>query len=204
MNRQKRFLTAGIFLAEMLCAALIATIFAPTTASAQYPPNHTPPVGRACEISATVTLSNGMVLTSGGWMDMNVTAVSPDSDIPHWQELEAKGFHSTGYDPMLGNISWDLDVNRQAPITRIEANDRTNWGVDFPATCDIYFYVIGTCSNFPGVIYTSTTPVHMRNKDLKTFNPHINETYDLVDPVDFEDAAGNIAFTVTGLTSILN
>jgi hypothetical protein len=211
MKDKRRLMTGGVFTTRLLSALIIVFVVTSAAAWAQYPPNHNFYPGRKCEINASVCINGGAAVGSSGLMDMIVTASSPTGVVPHWQTLHPISFHSAGFDPQLGNMSWDLDddATRAAlglPIvadSKIEAHGPDS---DFPATCDIFFYVRATCDAFPGVTFRSMTPVHMQSTSLMTFSPHVNELYTSVGPVNFEDAGtpGAIAFTVTCLSSILN
>jgi len=211
MKGKRTLMTGSVSTTRLLSALIIAIIATSAAAWAQYPPNHNFTPGRKCEINASVCINGGAAVGSSGMMDMIVTATSPAGAIPHWQTLHPVFFHSAGFDPQLGNMSWDLDddATRAAqglPIvgdSRIQGNTPES---DFPATCDIQFYVRATCAAFPGMTFRSMTPVHMRSTNLMTFSPHVNELYTAVGPVNFEDASapGTIAFTVTCLSSILN
>ena len=210
MKGKRTPMTRGMF-ATRLLASLIAIVLTSAAAWAQYPPNHNFTPGRKCEINASVCINGGAPVGSSGWMDMIVTATSPAGAVPHWQTLHPISFHSTGFDPQLGSMSWDLDddATRAAQGLPIVGDSRIQANVpdgDFPATCDIEFYVRATCGAFPGVTFRSMTPVHMRSTNLTTFSPHVNELYTAVGPVNFEDTRfpGTVAFTVTCLSSILN
>lgn len=159
-----------------------------------------------CGVDATVAFSNGMSMKSSGTMSMKIVGNSTEKEAYVWQTLEPVSFKSEGDDPKFGHIVWSLD-QPQGPavvpveVTKIRGN---NPGELFPATCDIYFYVQATIEAYPGQVFRSSTPVHMRATALGTFNPHVDEVYSVVDPVDFEDEFGRVAFTVTELTSTLN
>jgi hypothetical protein len=55
-----------------------------------------------------------------------------------------------------------------------------------------------TATNPSGNQYTSVGPVILQ-AIVNTFNPLVNETFTLASPVQFNDAAGNPAFTLTQL-----
>lgn len=157
-----------------------------------------------CAVNAAVTLSNGLSMTSSGYMSMAITGNSSDGDEFAFQTLSPLSFNSQGDAPDLGHVVWSLDQSRSLgadEVTEIRAN---NPGQLYPAQCDIFFYVQATATAFPGQVFRSATPVHMRAAQLKTFNPHVNELYTSVNPIDFTDDDGNIVFTVQELTSTLN
>lgn len=160
-----------------------------------------------CDVNAIVTLNIGITMQSTGSMSMKIVGNSSGTDVFAWQTLEPVSFTSEGDDPKFGHIVWSLDQPQDpaafaaAEVSKIQANRPDEL---FPATCDIYFYVQATIEAYPEQVFRSTTPVHMRATELGTFNPHVNEVYSVVDPVDFKDENGKVAFTVTGLTSTLN
>jgi hypothetical protein len=203
-NGRKLFVSATVLAVGIL--ALLTYVYASTNVKYVYANNRGQKYQNApheCPGRATISLDNGTVLNSTGTMTMHVVTNSAPDDPVHRQTLSPVSFDASGDDPALGHVTWTLDASRTVEETVIQGN---NVGEDFPATCDIIFYVQGTFSSQPGITYRSMTPIHMRSTNLQSFNPHINETYQLVDPVQFENADnpdGGVAFTITGLTSIL-
>lgn len=195
-SRSKMLLVAIVVIAGF--AALLSYVNARPTFK-QYPQPHP-----LCAVDAEVTMSNGAVVGSSGTMSMEITGESSPDEIVPSQTLRATSFNSVGDHPEFGHVVWMLDDSREAEPTVISG---TADGELYPASCDIVFYVKATASNFgDDVTFYSTTPVRMRSTDLMSFNPHYNEAYQLVEPVDFTTdlASGEVSFTVTDLTSILN
>jgi hypothetical protein len=102
----------------------------------------------------------------------------------------------------LGTVTTTLDPTRIAPPTTITSNVI---GSDFPATERINFFARATVSSRPGVNYRSIQPVQLFSGNVTTFNPHVNEVFNLQQPVDFEDVnrPGVIAFTLRTLSVTL-
>src|SRR5256885_1159950 len=99
MKHKSMLFAIGMVVAQTLTMAIVALVVGPSTASAQYPPNHNFYPGRKCEINANVTMSNGVSTTSAGTMGMVVTGSSAAGEMTQWQTLIPTSFHSSGFDP---------------------------------------------------------------------------------------------------------
>lgn len=169
----------------------------------EFQQNYTTPEDEMCfcDAAALVNFDNGGSTESHGTMQMHIESNSTDADQVPFQTLSAVNFRSSGHHPDLGEVTWSLLPRADVPISRIQANQADAL---FPATCDIYFYIEARFSNMEGAIFRSATPVHMRSENLMSFNRHVNEVYQVVEPVSFLAEDGSVAFTVTELTSTLN
>ena len=159
-----------------------------------------------CSTAATAVLvggpfGEGRTMNSTGRADFVVTATST-TPTPS-STLQFQGFTGTGNDPELGAFIWSGNITRPTPLTTIVSNQADQ---DFPATGDILMHIDVTISARPGAVFRSMSPIHVHNGNLQTFAPHLNEVYNLTQPVNFEDAGhpGEIAFTLVGLTATLN
>jgi hypothetical protein len=117
--------------------------------------------------------------------------------------LNAQNINAVTNDPQLGTITTKIDPSRPAQQSTVVSNQV---GSEFPATGDIYFHATAEVSSRPGVIYRTINEIHLQNPQLRSFNPHRQETYNLVAPVDYEDPAqpGVVAFTVNSISVTLN
>lgn len=97
--------------------------------------------------------------------------------------------------PALGIITTTFDESRQSTESTIISNQDD---AEFPATENIYFYAEVTISSQPGKKYRSIQEVHFSSNNVTSFNPHVDEVFNLVNPVDFEDVnePGAVAFTL--------
>jgi hypothetical protein len=112
--------------------------------------------------------------------------------------LNPNAINVTSIEPTLGIITTTLDPTRIAPPTTITSNVI---GSDFPATERINFFAYATISSRPGKQYRSIQPVQLFSNNVTSFNPHLNEGFTLVQPVDFVDVDNPdpIAFTLRSL-----
>lgn len=103
----------------------------------------------------------------------------------------------------LGTITTTLDASRTATVSSLVS---INAGAFLPATEDFYFYANATVSTRPGRNYRSIQELHFTSPEVKTFNPHVQESFKLVGTVDFEDvnAPGIIAFSLQSASITLN
>lgn len=194
MKNRKRFLTpAALLLTGVL--ALLTYVYAHA-----FQKNYTDEECY-CDIDAELAFSTGVSGNSHGVMQMGVAENGNLADGTAFQTLYPISFNSSGHIPEMGDITWKLHPVADVELSRIQANQPDAL---YPATCDIYFYVEAYSSEYPGQVFLSSTPVHMRSTDLMSFNPHHDGQYRVVAPVDFITPDGDVAFTVTELRSILN
>ena len=138
--------------------------------------------------------SNGVQYNANSTGTGSFTVINSNTN-PCTAVLNPTAINITSNEPTLGVISTTLDPTRPSTPARIQS---LNIGSDFPAREDISFFARATVSSRPGVTYRSIQEVHLNSGNVNTFNPHVNEVFNLVQPVDFEDIAhpGHIAFTL--------
>ncbi len=117
--------------------------------------------------------------------------------------LDVNSINITSTEPVLGTITTVLDLTRRSQSSTIQSNQI---GAQFPATEDIYFYAEATVSSRPGIIYRSRTQLHLSSTQVTSFNPHVNERFNLAGSVDFVDInqPDRVAFTLRTLNITLN
>jgi len=149
-----------------------------------------------CQVDATgqkVYVDNGgnsYPATTGGVGQFTVV----DSDTrPCTAVLDVTTINLVSNNPKLGTIKTTLDKTRKSRSSVIRSNQESS---AFPATEDIYFYAIAEVSSLPGQ-YRSVQELHFNSPKVTSFNPHKNEKFRLVEKVDFVDANGVVAFTLT-------
>jgi len=100
----------------------------------------------------------------------------------------------TGNDPVYGQFNFAFDGSRPPTSTTVRANQP---GTDFPATSNIYANVTGTVGGLPGT-YENINELHLKTKNLRTFNPHVQEVYTVAEDCVFHDPsnAGAPKFTI--------
>lgn len=108
----------------------------------------------------------------------------------------------TSNDRVLGTVTTTLDPTRRSTSSRITSLVA---GQEFPAQEDIFFFAEATISSQPGRQYRSIQEVHLNSQRVNTFNPHVNEVFNLAGQVDFEDVRnpGVVAFSLTQLNVTL-
>ncbi len=126
------------------------------------------------------------------------TAVASPIGTPCTQFLTPTTLSLTGTSA-LGTITTTLSAVA-AQNSSIISNQA---GSEFPATGNLYFNVSVSISSQPGT-FTSSTPVHLQNTNLTSFNPHVNQTYTLVGSVDLKDANGVAKYRISNLSVTLN
>lgn len=152
--------------------------------------------------TAVFTFPNGTTSTSQSKGNATFQIVDGQEGPGAFNTHRILGFTAQTDLPDLGTISWLGDLSRPTTLSSVVSDDERG---NFPGISDIYMHVIAKISGMPGKTFRSRTEVHVRNSRLKTWAPQENEAYQLVDPVEFEDAdTGQLAFTLTGLTSIIN
>ncbi len=141
---------------------------------------------------------SGIVANGNGTFTLTGNGVNPCS-----VTLAPQSINATVVDPVLGNVVTTYDASRPATPSTVVSNQVAS---EFPATGDIYFHATATVSSRPGRLYRTINEIHLQNPQLRTFKPHRQETYNLVDPVDYEDVniPGVVAFTVTSISVTLN
>jgi hypothetical protein len=140
-------------------------------------------------------LGNTYPATSTGVGDFKIVNTTTN---PCVAELDVTNINVTSTNGALGTVTTTLDPTRLSPRSRIRSNSVAS---EFPATEDIFFYAQATISSRPGRVYRSFQPVHLNSPNVKTFNPHNNEVFNLVGKVDFYDinVPNVVAFTLTTL-----
>ncbi len=101
----------------------------------------------------------------------------------------------------LGQITTTLDRSVAQPTAYFRSHNLPN---QFPASEDFSFIVEATASAFPGQIFKATRPLHFHSDEVQSFNPHREEHFRLVEPVEFIDAAGDVIFSLQEVTVRLN
>jgi hypothetical protein len=201
--KMKRFIIAA---ASTIAIASAAAIGYPRF----HPQSFNVGVGQSifCQIACNGTLlvsGNGNVDASGTGNAQfvckeNVDQAEADAaGVPVSAKFAPLGLTISGSNPQYGDFNFSYDPERDAPLTTIVANQQ---GEEFPATADVYANVKGTISGLPGV-YKNTGTCHIRNTNLRSFNPHVNEVYTFAEDVTFSN--GENSFTIpAGATITLN
>lgn len=116
--------------------------------------------------------------------------------------LEPLALTLNGDSPEYGTFNFQFDASRPAPLSTVASNQPES---DFPATSNVFANVTGTVAGLPGT-YTNTNPLHISSSNLRSFNPHENEVYVVVEDVLFvSDIVGAPTFTIgAGSTVTLN
>jgi hypothetical protein len=185
-----------------LIIAAASTIAVASVAAIGYPRFHPQSfnvgVGQSifCQINCNGTLlvtgNDGGVDASGAGSAQfvckeNVDQAQADAEgVPVSAKFAPLGLTISGDNPQYGTFSFSYDPTRDAPLTTIVANQQ---GEQFPATADVYANVQGTISGLPGTFRNSTT-CHIRNSNLRSFNPHVNEVYTFAEDVTFTSTDG--------------
>ncbi len=92
------------------------------------------------------------------------------------------------HNPVFGTIRTYIDPTRTPNLATLTLNS------DNAYTENFYFYVKADVPGFPPL--TGIQELHFRSHQVRSFNPHINERFQQVAPVDFVDDAGNIVLTL--------
>ena len=95
-------------------------------------------------------------------------------------------YHMEGTHPQLGRLTADLDPDRPSPVGYLVENEE---GTGFPATHVTYVNVLMTASSMPGVVLRNMEVLTIYNENTETWDPTVNEVYDLNGVVSFEDAS---------------
>ena len=205
------FYLKGSIMKSRVLASLFAAaaIFAGSYASsyAQCPdvlclPNGTPvtctvdPSGTKVWIDAAGNTYPG---GTGGTGDFVVTQCAcGNTDI----QLVPTGLNITSSAGPLGIIHTTLNPTAPQPVAHFHSLQLPN---TFPAFEEFAFNVQATASAFPGKIFRATTQLRFRSDNVHSFNPHQQEPFYLVQPVDFVDpVTGNLAFRLVNVTIRLN
>lgn len=136
-------------------------------------------------------------LTTSGEMEVEVTECEETPDGREIADMNVKRFDVDASSTPYGSMQIRLDASRTAPastyVTQIPYQE-------FPATHDMYAHCTVTFSGLPGVVWRSIQPFHMQSTNVNSIFPSINEDYDLVSQVDFENISnpGVVVGTLTG------
>lgn len=130
---------------------------------------------------------NGNPVTgqTGGIGDFEVVACDCPNQV---LTLEARNLDINSFNPAFGNIRTFIDPSRPATPSTLKANGDGSYTEDF------YFNVLADVPGFG--ILTGVQELHFHSSRVKTFNPHREERFAQVNPVDFIDAAGNVILTL--------
>jgi hypothetical protein len=101
----------------------------------------------------------------------------------------------------LGVITTSIDPTAPLPIATFRSHQQNT---QFPATEDFAFPVQATASSRPGRIFKGVGLLRFHSDNVNSFNPHRQELFRLVAPVDFVDDAGVVVFTLRRADIILN
>ncbi len=101
----------------------------------------------------------------------------------------------------LGVINTTLVPGVPQPLAQFHSQVLPN---TFPATEEFSFIVQATSSAFPGQIFRATSPLLFRSDRVLSFNPHRQEPFNLVRPVQFVDANNRVRFTLRQVSIRLN
>lgn len=112
-------------------------------------------------------------------------------------EMDVTKFDVDAETTPYGAMQIRLDETRPAPTSTYVANIPYQ---EYPATHDMYAYCTVTFEDLSGVVWRSIQPFHMRSEDVNSIFPSINEAYELVSEVEFEDVSnpGVVVATLTG------
>lgn len=111
-------------------------------------------------------------------------------------------FSAQGEIEGFGTVTWSGDPERTTTLSHVSSNTEDG---GFPGTSDMYMHVNAELSWEPGRIFRSRTEIHVHNSNLNSWAPQFDEVYELVEPVEFEDAeTGELAFTITSLTTTIS
>jgi hypothetical protein len=143
---------------------------------------------------------------TGSFTTTSNTSVNKEAGIPASTTLEPGTWKGTGNNDKLGAITWEFDQARnrdEGLVSTVVANQLDD---ELPATGDLYFHIRGTLGAAPGTTYQSVTPLHLRNTNLKSYDPIVGELFTLVEDIPFEDVnkPGITAFTLSNLTLSVN
>lgn len=164
------------------------------------------PIGQpvACQMApnapctATIVAPN---LQQTTFQTVGTATFNPVGTAPGTTSLQPSNWTGNGVSAQLGAVSWSFDVSRSVQNSTITSNGEAG---SFPATGNLYFHITGTIAAFPAKTFHSTTPVQLRATNLLSFAPFLNETFTLVNPVNFNDQNNNPAFTLTNIVLTLN
>lgn len=169
--------------------ALIALAAAGTTATAQ-----------TCIIingvKVYVTPDTYVGNTTNGFGTFTATKPIPAAGALN-ERLTPQVLNVSTNEPTLGTVTTFLDLSRLASPTTIVSNIP---GVRFPATGTINFFANATVSSRPGN-FRSRTELSFQSTGLNSVAPFNAETFTLVNDVEFEDANGDLEFTLKGGTT---
>lgn len=162
-----------------------------------------PPIPTNCIIIADEVFVNERPFVSVGTMDLDPgTSVpsDPTKNRPASMQLKNRTFSAKSQDPVLGTVTWDLDLTRPVTTSVLRANQVTAL---FPATVQLNFNVRATISSMPGRVFLSRTPVSISNGFIRSWPPgeiDLN-SIDAANVAFFDQATGETAFIVNRLRS---
>ncbi|MDB5035315.1 MAG: hypothetical protein JWQ98_2556 [Chlorobi bacterium] len=171
--------------------ALLVAIVQPglNKCAAQYQNTHVGVVS-TCDYTGSVTLI-GTIFPNGretinltGVVSFQTIATSGSADGVAWENLAPVGFSGSGASLTLGQIGFQLDGWRTAPLSSIVASQPN---ASLPATGTLSFYLTVTIAAQPGVVYESMQPV--TESGLIQVWPHSGAPYNQTNNVDFQDRA---------------
>lgn len=160
-----------------------------------------PAIPSHCIVIADEVFVNEQPFLSVGTMDLAPGQSVPlDGVNPAWMQLNNVGFSAQSNDPVLGTITWDLDLSRPVPTSILRANQLC-WL--FPATVQLDFNVRSTISSLPGRVFLSRTPISISNGNVWNWPPGEIElnTSDMANVEFFDAETGETAFIVNRLRS---
>ncbi|MFN7961944.1 MAG: hypothetical protein U0002_11785 [Thermoanaerobaculia bacterium] len=91
-----------------------------------------------------------------------------------------------GSHPLLGDIEVRIDRERFQELSNMTSLIP---GSSFPARHEVLAHALVTFSSMPGVTWRTINSFRMRSDAVNSFSPAVNEHYELVEPVLFEDVA---------------
>lgn len=176
-----------------IAAAMTAALFTGTTANILAQSRAAVPVGTVIvcflTIDAATVSVNGedhAVQAAEGVDNGSASFKSVANTPTGGTEFEPVSLSFTGNDPEYGDFTFNFDAWRPPQRTTLEPNQAD---AAFPATAHVYANVTGTVSGFPDLLFTNINECHFVSRNLTSFNPQVNETYQLGEDVTFENVA---------------
>ncbi len=171
MTLGKRHLSAFAGLLVVGVTVIYAYAYAFVTAPYQYPIGTISP---PCTVNGTIRSTGTPPLNApySGPSIFTTLSNSPTGAIFPSTTLSVNSISFAGTDPGLGNFTAKKDLNKTATNSTITS---TQAGAAFPATSNLFFYLVIEFANQPGVKYLTLDEVNMR----ATLNgwPHANAAY---------------------------
>lgn len=140
----------------------------------------------SCNCHAVMEVSNlGRIQMSfSGHMSLYCTRKGITAQGREFADMISTDFVVKGQHPGLGEIEVRLDRGRFQELSNMTSLIP---GESFPARHEVLAHALVTFSAQPGLVWRTINSFRIRSDAVSSFSPAVNERYELVEPVLFEN-----------------